>query len=63
MAVDSMNPLSTPERIETWRDRNGAVTVRITGIVEARMEPSGAVTVRRPGHEDVRIQSEDDDAQ
>jgi len=45
------------ERIETYRDRSGAVTVRLTGIVEARMEPEGTVTVKRPGHEDVRVES------
>ncbi|MGB2676000.1 MAG: hypothetical protein WAN12_02845 [Candidatus Acidiferrum sp.] len=56
VAVDSMNSSTPKERIESWRDRTGAVTVRITGIVEARMEPEGTVTVKRPGHEDVRIE-------
>ncbi|MGC0778580.1 MAG: hypothetical protein WCD68_15375, partial [Candidatus Acidiferrum sp.] len=50
VAVDSMNSSTPKERIESWRDRTGAVTVRITGIVEARMEPEGTVTVKRPGH-------------
>jgi len=60
VAVGSMKgeTMSTPkERIETYRDRNGAVTIRIMGIIEARMEPEGTVTVKRPGHEDVRVES------
>jgi hypothetical protein len=55
--------VSTPERIETWRDRSGAVTCKIAGVVEVRVEPVGSITIRRPGHEDLRIQCEDDDAQ